>query len=520
MEIKTALISVSNKEGIIELAKFLQEKNVKIISSGGTYALLKENGVNAIKASDITGFPEILDGRVKTLHPNIHGGILADSNNENHLVQLKKHGIQKIDLVIVNLYPFEDTVNETKDETKIIENIDVGGPAMIRAAAKNFGSTAVLSAPNQYEEFIKNFDNLDLEKRKTLAFKAFSRTARYDSLIADYLNKTLDTDKEKNKFPNNLTISGVKVRNLRYGENPHQRASLYAFSRFQKNSIITAEKLHGKDLSFNNLVDADAAWELVSCFNTSAQKNVCAIIKHANPCGVAISSSAIDALEKAIRCDEQSSFGGVFAFNCEVTTQVAQSLSKKFLEIIIAPSFSIEGLAILQKKKNLILLKAPLKQTLENDFVFKNINGGFILQDTDVKQVTKQDLILSTLAKPSENEYTDLLFAFKVIKYVHSNAIVIAKNGATIGIGAGQMSRVDAVKIAIQKATSIGFDLKGAVLASDAFFPFPDSINYISDYGISSVIQPGGSIRDTEVIEACNNFGISMVFSGVRSFRH
>jgi phosphoribosylaminoimidazolecarboxamide formyltransferase/IMP cyclohydrolase len=520
MEIKTALISVSNKEGIIELAKFLQEKNVKIISSGGTYSLLKEKGINAIKVSDITGFPEILDGRVKTLHPNIHGGILADNNNENHIAEIEKHDIKKIDLVIVNLYPFEDTVHQTQDEKQIIENIDIGGPAMIRAAAKNFSSTVVLSASNQYEDFIKNFENLNLEKRKSLAFKAFSRTARYDSLIAKHLDKIISKDPEKNTFPNNLSFSGIKVRNLRYGENPHQKASLYAFSKFEENCIITAQKLGGKELSYNNLVDADAALEIITDFKL---QKACCIVKHANPCGVAVSSSLISSLENAIKCDELSSFGGIFAFSQEVDLEVANFLSKRFLEIIIAPNFSAQALDILQKKKNLIILKVQLKEHQQNETTFKNIKGGFIVQDIDSKIVSKEDILVTTKISPDSKQIEDLLFAFKVIKHVHSNAIVITKNGATIGIGAGQMSRVDAVKIAINKAIDSGFtkeDLRNSTLASDAFFPFPDSINYIAEYGISSIIQPGGSIRDSEVIEACNNYGISMVFSGTRSFKH
>jgi phosphoribosylaminoimidazolecarboxamide formyltransferase/IMP cyclohydrolase len=516
MNIKRALISVSNKEGIVELAEFLQAKNIQIISTGGTYDLLTKNNIKAKKVAEITGFPEILDGRVKTLHPKIHAGILADSNNKEHLNQLKQHDIEKIDLVVINLYPFEEVLQKTSQEEDIIENIDIGGPAMVRASAKNYPSTIILTNPNQYKQFVEKFETIGVEQRKIYAFEAFSHTARYDSLIAEYFSSYFSA--EQKSFPQNYSISGTKVSDLRYGENPHQKAALYSFAKNAPNSIISAKKLQGKELSFNNIIDADAAWELVSSFDNT--KPVVGIIKHANPCGVAIASSQLEAFDKALKCDEVSSFGGIFVFNTEIEKETAEAISKRFLEVLIAPKISLEVLEILKKKKNLIILENPLKTIASSERVFKNINGGFILQDADNRQVLMEDLINATRSYPSKAEYDDLLFAFKVIKFVHSNAILLVKDGATIGIGAGQMSRVDAVKIAIQKAKASGFDLKGAVLASDAFFPFPDSINLIAEYGISSVIQPGGSIRDNEVIEACNKYDISMVFSGVRSFRH
>jgi phosphoribosylaminoimidazolecarboxamide formyltransferase/IMP cyclohydrolase len=515
LNIKRALISVSDKRNIKELAKFLISQNIEIISTGGTYRTLKENNFQVIEVSQFTGFPEILDGRVKTLNPKIHSGILYKRNNKEHKKTMEDLQLQDIDLVIVNLYPFEETISKdhfTFDEA--IENIDIGGPTLIRAAAKNFKDVIVLVDPNDYNTFIceireKGF--IDEKLRFSFARKAFSHTAYYDAIIANYFNSLCNE-----KFPEELTLPAKLTQILRYGENPHQEAALY--KKLTSHKIIgipEAKQLNGKELSFNNIVDIDGAINLNREFIGS---NFCSIIKHTNPCGAAIGKTLLEAFEKALDGDPLSAFGGIVCFNGKIDKELAQTLKKIFFEVIIAPSFDAEALDILKEKKNLRLIEFPINNSSDKTLLeVKHITGGYLLQDEDKKTIDEDKLEIPTLKKPNKMELEALLFAWKIVKHVKSNAIVITDNNSLIGVGAGQMSRIDSTKIAISKSRK---DLKGKVMASDAFFPFRDCVDEAALHGITAIIQPGGSIRDKEVIEAANEHGIAMVFTNMRHFKH
>ncbi len=500
-----AIISVYYKEGVEKIGKVLADLGYEIVSSGGTYDYLTSKGIPVVRVSDITDFPEILDGRVKTLHPVIHGGILA---RENDIPSIRGMNIEPIDFVIVNLYPFEEKMKEDLPEEELIEFIDIGGPALIRASAKNFHRVTVVTDPADYEwvaEKIKN-GSLTLEDRTFLAYKAFSLTAYYDSLIAEKIRIIYDIE----TFSSHLTLPMKKVASLRYGENPHQKGILYG-DPFEDIGIARVRILQGKEMSFNNYLDADSAVKIVS---ELAGKS-CVIVKHNNPCGVATAETIADAFRKARDGDPESAFGGIVAFNDTVDGETAEELTSMFLEVIVAPDYDETALQILSKKKNLRVLKYD---GIQRSYDIKRISGGYLVQDEDVKLLDEWKVV--TQREPSEEEKEDLLFAWKVCKYVKSNAIVIAKGRRTLGIGSGNVSRVASLKCAVEKALQFGHDLKGAVLASDGFFPFRDSIDFAVKYGISSIIQPGGSIRDEEVIRACNEHYISMVFTGTRHFRH
>lgn len=502
---KFALLSVSDKTNIIELAQSLVSCNYELLATGNTGKLLKTNNISCIEISDYTGFPEVFDGRVKTLHPKIFSGILFRRDVSEDSSKMDEMDFGAIDIVCVNLYPFKKTsekLNVTNDE--LIENIDIGGPSLIRAAAKNHKSVSVLTSPLQYESFISELksNSISLETRIKLAVEAFSHTAEYDTYIANILEKRFEIESDKVRL--NLT----KTKTLRYGENPHQSALVYGdfFSYF---SI-----LHGKELSYNNILDLVAAVQIVEDIN----ETVCSIIKHNNPCGVAVGNTVVQAYEKALKSDPISAFGGIVAFNQEVDEATAIKLNDIFLEVVVAPSFSEEALSILFKKKDRRILK-QIKSIINDDYNFRTIPGGLLAQTGDNK-IFDNELKTVTVKHPSQSELEDLKFAWVISKHVKSNAIVLVKDLQTIGIGAGQVSRIDSVKISIAKAKEFGFDLSNSVAASDAFFPFADGINEFSKNGISAVIQPGGSVRDSEVIAAADEYGISMVFTGIRHFKH
>ena len=526
-QIKRALLSVYDKTGIVAFARFLHGGGVSILSTGGTSELLKKEGIPVTEVSSVTQFPEMLDGRVKTLHPNLHAGLLAVRDNPEHVKTLKKHGIEPIDLLVVNLYPFWDAVTKETEEAKIIEMIDIGGPAMLRSAAKNYRHVAVVSDPADYAavetELQKNRFALAPQTTKSLAGKVFKLTASYDGLIRDYFGgKKMDPG----KFPPSLTLDFEKSEDLRYGENPHQKAALYR-QLSQKSGVapphfcggvVHAKKLHGKELSFNNTLDLDASLEMAEAFDGSA----CAIMKHTSPCGFAVAKDALTAFKNAHRCDPLSAFGGIIGFNGAVDVRTAQAiLDSGFVECIIARSFDAQAQKLLMTKKNLRLLVTPRHATGQGSSVdamdFKKVSGGLLLQERDLKDPSAADLKCVTKKKPAKTQIADLLFAFKVCRFVKSNAIVIAKSGATLGIGMGQPSRVDSCHTAFKKA---GLRAKGAALASDGFFPKPDSIRLAARAGISAIIQPGGSIQDEEVIQACDKARIAMVFTGLRHFKH
>lgn len=511
---KRAIISVYNKDGILEFAKELKNLDYDIISTGGTMKYLKENGIDVINISDVTNFPEILDGRVKTLHPNIHAGILAIKDNKDHVETLNELNISPIDMVVVNLYPFKETIfkeNVTLDD--VIENIDIGGPTMLRAAAKNFKYTTVIIDPADYQLVINEIrerGNVSFETRFYLATKVFEYTAYYDSMIFNYLKYVRD-DKS---FPAYLTVPLEKVQQLRYGENPHQQASFYkiALPFIEKSNIANVQKLHGKELSFNNILDSDSAIELLKEFD----EPTCVAIKHNNPCAVASSDTIFEAFKKVYESDPVSIFGGIVAFNRKVDKKTAEELKKIFLEIIIAPDFDDDAQALLSSKKDLRLLKLPDLGRGNVYYDVKSVNGGMLVQEKDIKLFNENYQVV-TERKPTEKEIEDLVFAWKVVKHVKSNAIVIAKDKMTLGIGMGQTNRIWAVEHAISRSR---FDLKGAVLASDAFFPFSDSVEAAGKAGVTAIIQPGGSVRDKESIDAANKYNIAMIFTGIRHFRH
>lgn len=509
---KRALLSVSDKTGLLDFAQGLVRNGYEIISTGGTKKALEEAGLPVIGISEITGFPEIMDGRVKTLHPNVHGALLCVRDNPDHVKQIQDLGIDYIDLVCVNLYPFKETVQKPGvDHATIIENIDIGGPSMLRSASKNYRFIPVLCDPADYDqvlEEIEAYGETTPETREKLAAKVFRHTARYDAMIADYLTK-----KTGETFPESMTITFDKVQDLRYGENPHQRAAFYKGMNPQY-SLANATQLHGKELSYNNIQDGNAAIEILKDFSDSP---AAVGLKHMNPCGVGIGKTINEAWDKAYEADPVSIFGGIVALNRPVDKELAEKLSKIFLEIIIAPAFDADALEILERKKNIRLM--VLDTTLEpnNNLKYTNVSDGLLVQDMDTHQVKVEDLKCVTNRKPTPEEIEQLLFGWKVVKHVKSNAIVLVKDNMTIGVGAGQMNRVGAAKIAIEQA---GEKARGSIMASDAFFPMPDTVEQAAKAGVTAIIQPGGSIRDQDSIDACNQYGIAMVTTGVRHFKH
>lgn len=532
--IKRALISVSDKTGIIELAKSLNTLGVELLSTGGTAKLFRDNNIPVIEVSDYTGFPEMLDGRVKTLHPKVHGGILGRRDLPEHVAAMQSQSIPNIDMVIVNLYPFEATVakpNCTLEDA--IENIDIGGPAMVRSAAKNWNDVAVLTDAAQYAEVITELNTNQGALSKVTCFKlsvaAFNRIAQYDAAISNYLSAIDFAATEQagkpvaNQFPSQMNSNFIKVQDLRYGENSHQQAAFYRDLYPAPGSLATAQQLQGKELSYNNIADADAAWEAVKSFTT----NACVIVKHANPCGVALGANALEAYSKAFQTDPTSAFGGIIAFNCTLDGAGAEAVSKQFVEVLIAPDYTPEALAIFSAKTNVRVLKIALPkggatpwEQGRNAVDSKRVGSGILLQTADNHEMQMADLKIVTKLKPSPQQMQDLLFAWNVAKYVKSNAIVFCGNGMTLGVGAGQMSRVDSTKIAAIKAQNAGLSLQGSVVASDAFFPFRDGVDVLADNGASCVIHPGGSMRDEEVIAAADERGLAMVVTGIRHFRH
>ena len=513
--VQRALISVYDKSGIVEFARVLADLEVEIVSTGGTSKLLVSNGIKVREVSDLTGFPEILDGRVKTLNPRIAGGVLAIRENPEHMKQIAQHNLPLIDLVCVNLYPFAETIRKPAVRLEeAIENIDIGGPSLIRAAAKNFQDVAIVTSPDDYAIVADSLQRgkgiLERDILFDLARKAFLRTARYDSQIAQYLsNVGIDA-----YFQHNLFMDLEKVTDLRYGENPHQRAAFYQWGGMPLFGVAAAKQLQGKELSYNNIVDLEAAWNLVQEFDGPA----CCIVKHTNPCGTAIGSSLCQAYVKAYEADTVSAFGSIIALNQAVRVDAATELAKLFVEAIIAPDYEPDALSILSAKKNLRLMELlPTRpETSWARFEIRRVSGGVLVQDTDSLVFGTESRIV-TKKKPTESESEDLHFAWTVVKHVKSNAIVLARNGCTVGVGAGQMSRVDSVRLSIEKAHPAA---SGSVLASDAFFPFRDSIDLAARAGITSIIQPGGSVRDDEVIQAADEYGISMIFTGLRHFKH
>lgn len=524
--IRRALISVSDKTGIVEFARALSDRGVEILSTGGTYKLLCDQGIPAVEVSDYTGFPEMMDGRVKTLHPKIHGGILGRRGQDEGVMQ--QHGINPIDMVVVNLYPFAATVARPDCDLPLaIENIDIGGPTMVRSAAKNHAHVAIVVNASDYTSIIKELDENQGTSYKTrfdLALKAFEHTAAYDGMIANYLG-TIDQSKaelsteDRLIFPRTFNTQFIKAQDMRYGENPHQKAAFYVEAQAKEPSVATAKQLQGKELSYNNVADTDAALECVKSF----VKPACVIVKHANPCGVAVSLDGIKvAYDLAYQTDPESAFGGIIAFNRELDAETAQAIvERQFVEVIIAPKVSEAARQVVASKQNVRLLECgEWSGSRMAAFDFKRVNGGLLVQDSDIAMIHSEDLKVVTKRAPTEAEMHDLIFAWKVAKYVKSNAIVYAKNRQTVGVGAGQMSRVNSARIAAIKAEYAGLQVQGAVMASDAFFPFRDGIDNAAKAGITSVIQPGGSMRDNEVIAAADEAGIAMVFTGMRHFRH
>ncbi|VVC76550.1 Bifunctional purine biosynthesis protein PurH [Aquicella siphonis] len=508
--IKRALLSVSNKTGIVELAKQLVHLGVEIISTGGTSKMLKDADVPHQQVDEITGLPEMLDGRVKTLHPKIHGGILG--RRDEHAVEAAQHQIHWIDLVVVNFYPFEQAVSKNKNMSwdEAVEYIDIGGPTMVRAAAKNFAWVGVVTDPSDYPQLISELrysGGLEFETRRNLAQKAFVLTSHYDAMIHHYF---LERDQHPAECPPHLDLQLEKLTELRYGENPHQKASAYRF-RQETPGILSSVQIQGKPLSYNNILDADAALSCVSEFTDPA----CVIVKHANPCGAATGNNIEEAYTRAYEADPLSAFGGIIALNRPCTKMIAEAVTGIFMEVIIAPAFTQEALTVLAAKPNLRVLEMPVH--LRPAWEMKFISGGLLMQEKDAQVIRPEDLKVVTRTPPSLQEMDAMLFAWRVLKHIKSNGILIAKNNATVGIGAGQVSRIDAVDLAVRKA---GEKIQDSVLASDAFFPFRDSIDRIAKTGVRAIIQPGGSVRDEEVIAACNEFDIAMVFTGKRCFRH
>ena len=520
--IKQALISVSDKSGVLEFARALHAMQVRILSTGGTAKLLADNGIPVTEVADYTGFPEMLDGRVKTLHPKIHGGILARRDFAEHQAALQQHDIPTIDMVVVNLYPFQQTV--AKEECSLedaIENIDIGGPAMLRSSAKNHKDVVVICDPSDYsrvlEEMKSGQGEVSYETRFALAMKVFAHTAQYDGAITNYFT-SLGEDKQhatRSEYPATLNLHFEKVQEMRYGENPHQSAAFYRDLKAFDGALANYRQLQGKELSYNNIADADAAWECVKTFEEPA----CVIIKHANPCGVAIAASPLEAYQKAFQTDSQSAFGGIIAFNRELDGAAAQVVAKQFVEVLIAPAFSAEAKQIFSAKQNVRLLEIPLGQGI-NSYDVKRVGGGLLVQSPDAKNVQVAELKVVSKKQPTPAQMQDLMFAWRVAKFVKSNAIVFCANGMTLGVGAGQMSRIDSARIASIKAQNAGLSLAGSAVASDAFFPFRDGLDVVVEAGATAVIHPGGSVRDQEVIAAADEHGIVMLLTGTRHFRH
>lgn len=526
IQIKRALLSVSDKTGIVDLARALQAQGAEILSTGGTAKLLAKEGIAVKEVSQHTGFPEIMDGRVKTLHPKIHGGILARRDLETHRAAMQEHDIGAIDLVAVNLYPFDQAT--AADQVLLedaIENIDIGGPAMVRASAKNYTGVTIIVDPSDYGQVIAELQNnqgaTELKTRSRLAAKAFAHTARYDGAIAAFLTSLEGTEGDLADTPNRIEYPQVhsiqvhKVQDMRYGENPHQSAAFYREANAPEGSLANYKQLQGKELSFNNIADSDAAWECVKTFDAPA----CVIIKHANPCGVAVGANPLEAYSKAFKTDTTSAFGGIIAFNREVDEATAQEVSKQFVEVLIAPSFTAQAKAVFEAKKNVRVLEIPTTAGAHR-FDYKRVGGGLLVQSPDLLNVGRDTLKVVSKKQPTEQQWDDLLFAWRCAKFVKSNAIVFCKDGMTMGVGAGQMSRVDSARIASIKAQNAGLTLQDSAVASDAFFPFRDGLDVVVDAGASCVIQPGGSVRDDEVIAAADERDIVMVLTGVRHFRH
>ncbi len=516
MNIQRALISVSDKTGVSEFARALADRGVDILSTGGTARLLREAGIPVRDVSDYTGFPEMMDGRVKTLNPKVHGGILSRRDNEADLAAMREHGIEQIDLVCVNLYPFREAVaKEGCTIEDAIENIDIGGPCMVRAAAKNHRFVTIVVDPSDYAMVLESLDadTLNEDKRRTLAVKAFAHTAAYDGAIANHFS-ALNADGSKRDFPDIFTRQFIKTADeLRYGENPHQKGAFYADPEDEGVSLADCQVLQGKALSYNNIADADAAFALVRDFEAPAV----VIVKHANPCGVATGAVQAETYERARAADAVSAFGGIAAFNRPLEGATAKLIAETFMEVIIAPGFDEEAREILAAKKNLRLLLAPDVAPVSGGLEFKRVNGGLLVQERDAHMLDRAACKVVTHRAPTESEWDDMLFAWTVAKHVKSNAIVFAKNGVTLGVGAGQMNRVNSTRIAAHHG---GEAIKGSAVASDAFFPFRDGVDALAEAGATAVIQPGGSIRDEEVIAAANEHGIAMIFTGIRHFRH
>ena len=523
MKVTQALLSVSDKRGAVDFARGLAQLGIKLLSTGGTAKLLRDAGLDVTDVSDYTGFPEMLDGRVKTLHPKVHGGILGIRGNAEHEATMAKHGIPPIDLVVVNLYPFRETVAKpgcTLDDA--IENIDIGGPTMVRAAAKNHGNeqggVGVVTDPEDYApvlDELKAGGALSWKTRFALAKKAFTHTARYDSAIANWLT-SLDELNKPGMFPERLQLAFDKVDTMRYGENPHQQAAFYRETTTVPGSIASYQQLQGKELSYNNIGDADAAWECVKAFDGEI---ACVIVKHANPCGVATAGSALDAYRKAFKTDPTSAFGGIISFNCAIDKATAEAVAGQFAEVIIAPEITAEARAVFAAKQNLRVLIVPMGKA-SGLMDYKRVGGGLLVQSADEARITAADIKVVTKRAPTPAEMSDLLFAWRIAKYVKSNAIVYCKDAMTVGVGAGQMSRVDSARIAAIKAENNGLTVVGSVAASDAFFPFRDGLDVLAKAGATAVIQPGGSVRDAEVIAAADEQNLAMVFTGFRHFRH
>ena len=527
--IKQALISVSDKTGVLDFARALSALGVNILSTGGTAKLLAENGVPVTEVADYTGFPEMLDGRVKTLHPKVHGGILARRDFPEHMAKLAEHEMPTIDMVVVNLYPFQATVaQDSCSLDDAIENIDIGGPTMLRSAAKNHKDVVVICDPADYGMVLAEIKAVDGKAGRVshdtkfmLARKVFAHTAQYDGAITNYLT-SLGPDKEhasRSAYPQTLNLAFEKVQDMRYGENPHQSAAFYRDLHATDGALGNYRQLQGKELSYNNIADADAAWECVKSLGGFAHGAACVIVKHANPCGVALGTDAFDAYSRALQTDPTSAFGGIIALNTELDGKTAGEIAKLFVEVLIAPSFSKEARQILASKQNVRMLEIPLGNGV-NAMDFKRVGGGLLVQSPDAKNVLIGDLKVVTTLKPTQQQLQDLMFAWKVAKFVKSNAIVFCGNNMTLGVGAGQMSRIDSARIASIKAQNAGLSLSGSVVASDAFFPFRDGLDVVIDAGANCVIQPGGSMRDQEVIDAANERGVVMLYTGTRHFRH
>jgi phosphoribosylaminoimidazolecarboxamide formyltransferase/IMP cyclohydrolase len=521
--IERALISVSDKKGIVEFCRALAELKIELVSTGGTASLLRDNKIAVKDVAELTGFPEMMDGRVKTLHPKVHGGILALRDNPAHVAKMKEHGILPIDLVVVNLYPFEATVARGAPFEEVVENIDIGGPSMVRAAAKNHQYVGVVVDPTDYDSILselrENDRSLSAPTRFRLFRKAFQHTARYDGAISNYFS-SLDDEKKPQRWGESFTLQVAKIQDMRYGENPHQSAAFYETQGESGPSIARAHQIQGKELSFNNILDADAALSTVLEFSDIAT----VAIKHNNPCGVALSKQSLaDSFRKAKACDPVSIFGGVIAFNRPVDEETAKELKDIFLEIVIAPSFTAQAKAVLSSAKRLLnirLLELDISQPQTGGYDLRRVRGGLLVQDWDIGKVDVRSCKVVTRRKPTQEEYQALDFAWRVCRHVKSNTIVFAAPDQVLGVGAGQMSRIDSTKIAVMRAATHGLDLKGSAVASDAFYPFRDGLDEAANAGAKSVIQPGGSIKDDEVINAANEHGVAMIFTGMRHFRH